>query len=65
MSKNDENTLIFVYVFNDTYTRKYDIDLLEEINRDKIAKVTCAISVENEFNFSWTTFGLESKYIIN
>lgn len=58
----NENTLIFVFVSNNEYTRKYDLDVLEEINGDKIAKLTCAISVENENNFSGTTFGFEKKY---
>lgn len=58
----DENTLIFVFVSNNEYTRKYDIDVLEEISGDKIAKLTCAILVENENNFSGKTFGLENKY---
>lgn len=58
----DENTLIFVFVSNNVYTRKYDLDVLEEINADKIAKLTCAISVENENNFSGTTFGFEKEY---
>ena len=57
----DENTLIFVFVSNNVYTRKYDLDVLEEINADKIAKLTCAISVENENNFSGTTFGFEKR----
>lgn len=58
----DENTLIFVFVSNNEYTRKYDIDVLEEISGDKIAKLTCAILVENENNFSGKTFGFENKY---
>ena len=58
----DENTLIFVFVSNNEYTRKYDIDVLEEINGDEIAKLTCAILVENENNFSGKTFGFENKY---
>ena len=58
----DENTLIFVFVSNNEYTRKYDIDVLEEINGDEIAKLTCAILVEDENNFSGKTFGFENKY---
>lgn len=58
----DENTLIFVFVSNNEYTRKYDIDVLEEINGDEIAKLTCAILVEDKNNFSGKTFGFENKY---
>ncbi|MGL6106987.1 SIS domain-containing protein [Romboutsia sp.] len=57
----NENTMIFVFVSNDEYTRKYDLDVLEEINGDKIAKLTCAISVDKENNFSGTTFGFDAK----
>lgn len=57
----NENTLIFVFVSNDDYTRKYDLDVLEEINKDNIAKLTCAISVEKDKNFSGVTFGFNNK----
>ena len=58
----DENTLVFEFVSNCLYTRKYDLDVLEEIKRDKIAKFTCAVSVENENNFSGTKFEFKEKY---
>ena len=58
----DENTLIFVFVSNNEYTRQYDLDVLEEINGDAIAKLTCAISVENKTDFSGLRFGFENKY---
>lgn len=58
----DENTLIFVFVSNNEYTRQYDLDVLEEINGDAIAKLTCAISVENKTDFSGVRFGFENKY---
>ena len=57
----NENTLIFVFVSNDEYTRKYDLDVLEEIYGDKIAKSTYAISIDKEENFSGTTFGFDVK----
>ncbi|EQE46803.1 SIS domain-containing protein [Clostridioides difficile] len=58
----DENTLVFEFVSNCLYTRKYDLDVLEEIKRDKIAKFTCVVSVENENNFSGTKFEFKEKY---
>ncbi|PBF04020.1 tagatose-6-phosphate ketose isomerase [Clostridioides difficile] len=58
----DEKTLVFEFVSNCSYTRKYDLDVLEEIKRDKIAKFTCAVSVENESNFSGTKFEFIGKY---
>ncbi|MGO0903017.1 SIS domain-containing protein [Clostridioides difficile] len=58
----DKNTLVFEFVSNCSYTRKYDLDVLEEIKRDKIAKLTCAVSVEGESNFSGTRFEFGGKY---
>ncbi|MER0281862.1 SIS domain-containing protein [Clostridioides difficile] len=58
----DKNTLVFEFVSNCSYTRKYDLDVLEEIKRDKIAKLTCAVSVEGESNFSGTKFEFGGKY---
>lgn len=59
----NENTMIFVFVSNDEYTRKYDLDVLEEINGDKISKLTCAISVNKEQNFSGEKFEFDAKYM--
>ena len=39
----DDKTLVFVFVNNDPYTRQYDLDILNEINGDKIAQKTIAI----------------------
>lgn len=56
----DDKTMVFVFVNTNPYTRKYDIDILEEINNDKIAVDTVAIDVsgENE-NFSGTRFTIQ------
>ena len=58
----NEQTLIFVFVNNEHYTRKYDLDILEEIQHDHIAKQTIAIaqSVEGQ-EFSGTTFGFHKQ----
>lgn len=58
----NENTLVFVFVSNNLYSRQYDLDVLEEINADKIAKLTCALSVNNETNFSGETFEFGREY---
>ena len=58
----DENTIVFVFVSNDEYTRKYDLDVLEEINADKIANLTLGICVNKEQNFSGNIFGFDGKY---
>lgn len=58
----DEKTLIFVFVSNDDYTRKYDIDILNEIAGDDIAKLTCGIQVDKGLNFGGTNFNFASEY---
>ena len=44
----DENTYIVVFISNDTYTRQYDLDLLNELRRDNIAKHIIAIGCDLE-----------------
>lgn len=39
----DDKTLVFVFVNNDSYTRQYDIDILNEIGGDDIAMHTVAV----------------------
>ena len=39
----DDETLVFVFVNNDEYTRQYDLDILHEIDGDQIAQKTIAI----------------------
>lgn len=59
----NEQTLVFVFVNNDDYTRKYDLDILEEIQQDQIALQTVAIaqSVEGK-DFSGTTFDFDKQH---
>ena len=40
----DEKTFVVGFISNDPYTRKYDIDILNEVYHDKIANKTLAIS---------------------
>lgn len=40
----DKNTLVVCMQSNDTYTRQYDIDLFDELNRDHIAKSIIGLS---------------------
>ncbi|MGF1777323.1 SIS domain-containing protein [Vibrio nomapromontoriensis] len=42
----DDKTIIFVFVSNDPYTRKYDLDLIAELRRDNIAKRVVAITAQ-------------------
>lgn len=42
----DNKTIIVVYISNDPYTRKYDLDLLKEIRRDNIANYVVAVTAQ-------------------
>lgn len=52
----DEKTLVFVFVSNDTYTRQYDLDILNEINGDKIAQKTIAVQQDTGALFEGESF---------
>lgn len=53
----DEKTLVFGFISNDTYTSKYDVDILEEIKGNDIAVKTIGIS-QNKTDFSGETIVL-------
>ncbi|WP_413483159.1 SIS domain-containing protein [Morganella psychrotolerans] len=40
----NEETLVVMYISNQPYTRQYDLDLLAELRRDRIAKCVIAIA---------------------
>lgn len=44
------------FVNNQSYSRQYDVDILEEIHGDKIAAKTMAIDVDGELNFTGDRF---------
>ncbi|MSD83626.1 SIS domain-containing protein [Lactobacillus curvatus] len=52
----NEKTLVFDFVNNQSYTRQYDVDILEEIHDDKIAAKTMAIDVNGQLNFTGDRF---------
>src|SRR5699024_8217480 len=58
---NDE-TLIVSFVSENEYTKLYDLDILEEIHMDKIAKRVVSIS-NQKYGKDWEEFALESKEI--
>ena len=58
---NDE-TLIVSFVSENEYTKLYDLDILEEIHMDKIAKRVVSIS-NQKYGKDWEEFVLESKEI--
>lgn len=58
----DGKTLVFDLVHNDSYTRQYDLDILNEIAGDKIAAHTIAIQQEGETKFEGESFTFGSAY---
>lgn len=48
----NEKTLVIGFVNNDSYTRQYDLDILEEVNSDNIAYQTLALAQTSDKNFS-------------
>lgn len=52
----NNQTAVFVFTSNHSYTRKYDLDILEEVKRDGINDVTVSICVEQNQNFSGDRF---------
>ena len=57
----DENTLVFVFTSSNEYTRKYDLDILNEVYADKIAKRVCSIDVRKEESFAGATFAFDQN----
>lgn len=52
----DDKTLVFDFLSNNPYTRQYDVDVMEEIKADKIAKRVVAIGTNQGNNFSGENF---------
>ncbi|WP_044362791.1 SIS domain-containing protein [Vibrio fluvialis] len=44
----NEKTLVVVFISNDEYTRKYDLDLLSELRRDNIARDVIAVAAQRD-----------------
>jgi tagatose-6-phosphate ketose/aldose isomerase len=49
-------TLVFDFLSNNQYTRQYDVDVMEEINGDKIAKRIVAVGTSQDNDFSGENF---------
>lgn len=52
----NEKTIMFGFINNNSYTRDYDLDILEEVHGDKIAAGVFAITQPGERNFSGDKF---------
>ena len=57
----NEHTLVFGFLNNDSYTRQYDLDILEEVRENQIAKNTVAIGQLGEQNFSGNQFTFQTQ----
>ncbi|NEW61925.1 SIS domain-containing protein [Granulicatella sp. zg-ZJ] len=58
----NEDSLAFVFVSNDDYTRQYDFDILRELQGDKIARLVGSINVGKEENFDGVQFTFDEAY---
>lgn len=57
----NQQTLIFGFVSNDSYTRKYDVDMLDELKADNIAETILAVQVASDGKFEGESFELDEK----
>lgn len=62
----DENTLVISFVSSNPYTRLYDLDILDEIANDKIAKKIIGISnskLDRDYELVFEEDGLDDVYL--
>lgn len=59
----NQQTLIFSFVSNDPYTRKYDVDMLDELKMDDIADTVLAVQVDGNGKFEGSSFEVSEKAI--
>lgn len=57
----NENAIVFCFVSNQPYTRKYDLDMLKELKLDQIARSIYAIAVEGDNNYSGDIFQFDRQ----
>jgi tagatose-6-phosphate ketose/aldose isomerase len=55
----NRDTLIVVFVSNDPLTRAYDVDMIEELRRDKVAGAVLTVSARGEIGDTITVRGLD------
>ena len=56
----NKKAVVFVFVSNQSYTRRYDLDMLNELRQDNIASYICAIEVDGDTNYAGDTFLFDS-----
>lgn len=60
----NEQTLVFDFISNNTYTRQYDIDILEEVNGDGIAAGVIGIGQQGDSTFTGDMFELSTNAVL-
>lgn len=60
----NDKTIVIGFVNNDPYVRQYDLDILEEVEADKIAVKTLALAQDGETSFSGQTFGFSADIVL-
>lgn len=61
----NSNTIVFDYASNNSYTRQYDFDILNEIKDDQIVPLVMAVGQEKEGqNYSGASFTFSEKKLL-
>lgn len=61
----DKKTIVFDFVSNNTYTRQYDLDILNEIKDDQIVPLVMAVGQEKDGqNFSGKAFTFSDEELL-
>lgn len=58
------NSIAFIFVSNDKYTRQYDLDIIKELQNDDIAKAVVSLQTETVENANGETFMFDSEFNI-
>ncbi len=60
----DGNSIAFIFVSNDKYTRQYDLDIITELQSDNIAKAIISLQTAREESTKGETFMFDSHFIM-
>ncbi|MDO4432204.1 MAG: SIS domain-containing protein [Aerococcaceae bacterium] len=58
----NDKSLAFVFVSNDAYTRQYDVDIINELHGDQIAKLVLPIEITQPLSSNATPFAFDTAY---
>lgn len=60
----NDRTLVFDFVSNDPYTRRYDLDILNEIADDGVARAVVAVQQKTGADFAGRSFSFEGYPVL-